>query len=505
MVPRVLPGHVSGDLLFQQELARQHQCEMQQGLGKPIISQFFQGQRLVAVGSRIYSSPRWKTFYDFLWYFILQTFGQEWFKAEELKSESERHPVFQWHCLLVNYLKPLQKGGGQVFTANSTGAVEAYCRLAYHLYLVSHNEELPPSLVVRLKNKDQFRGAHHELYVAATFIKAGFTIEFEDESDELRTHCEFTVTHRESGKKFSVEAKARDRETTLIRGQLKKALAKQADHTRIVWFAINAAAEDQGAARAVLTKTLIELRAREGKVMIGNTLAPPAYVVVSNNPYSFALDTTRFAPSAFAEGFQIPDLKFDQKFSSVREMRLCRDKHREIHDLVHSMQAHHRIPTTFDGEDEAFAFGEVSNRLLIGSFYQVPDGDRMVRARLEGATVNLPQKTVLGFFRTADEQNVMSVYPLSDAEIGAYLRHPATFFGVLDLNGKARDALEFFDWMHRTYSRTPKEKLVEFVRGHPDENELQKLSQFDLAIRICEYWTDAAYLRGQTKEKEGDR
>ena len=88
---------------------------------------------------------------------------------------------------------------------------------------------------------------------------------------------------------------------------------KQADYARLVWFAINMPAADAEAGQAVLKTTLNELRSREDKTLPDGTLPPPACVVVSNNPYSFALDSTNFYQSAFAEGFRIPDLKFDQE------------------------------------------------------------------------------------------------------------------------------------------------------------------------------------------------
>src|ERR1700756_1159514 len=42
------------------------QRERQQGLGKPIISANFKGERFVAVKNRLFHSERFKTFHDFL-------------------------------------------------------------------------------------------------------------------------------------------------------------------------------------------------------------------------------------------------------------------------------------------------------------------------------------------------------------------------------------------------------------------------------------------------------
>ena len=75
-----------------------------------------------------------------------------------------------------------------------TGAVAAYLRFAYNLYLVAHNQRIQKRLIERLKDNKQFHGAYYETYVAATFIKAGFDLWFENEDDGSKRHCEFTAT-----------------------------------------------------------------------------------------------------------------------------------------------------------------------------------------------------------------------------------------------------------------------------------------------------------------------
>jgi hypothetical protein len=496
------------DLALRQEQARRYQRQRQQGLGKPIISQLTPKGRMVAVGNKVYCSPRWNTFIDFLSHFIIEVVGIDWFRTEDKKPESDQHPLFRLHRQTVAQLTAQQFGDGKLKRAEMTGALESYYRLAYHLYLVSHNGGLPEALLTRLKQKDQFRGVEHELYVAATFIKAGFTIEFEDESDSDRSHCEYTVTHLKTGQKFSVEAKARNVETTRVRGLLTDALRKQADHNRLIWFAINWPATDADAGKAAIFETLAELRSRED-IPIDGKLAPPAYVIVSNNPYEHALDSAKYSVSALAEGFRIPDMKYDMKFRSVREMRLNRDKQRPIHDLVQSMQLHHRIPVTFDGEDEAFAFASDRPRKLVGSLYNIPDGQGTVQAWLEDGIVIPFQKVAMNTYWTTDGRRLMLPEPLSDTEVGAYLRMPETFFGVLNLNAesKARDPLEMFDWMFESYSKTPKEKLLEFFGPAGKEAGLQTMSQEELAILYCEHFAGSMHQRqisqGQTQSTGG--
>lgn len=52
--------------VLEQQKAAELQREKQQGFGKPIISTFCNGQRFVAVKDKIFHSPKWKTFHDFL-------------------------------------------------------------------------------------------------------------------------------------------------------------------------------------------------------------------------------------------------------------------------------------------------------------------------------------------------------------------------------------------------------------------------------------------------------
>lgn len=485
------------DLAFRQEQARRYQRQRQQGLGKLIISQLTPKGRVVVVGNKVYCSPRYNTFIDFLAHFIVDVIGLPWFEAEIKKPEADQHALFGLHMQAAARLKAHQFGDGQVREAVLTGALESYYRIAYHLYLVSHNGGLPDALLVRLKQKDQYRGAAHEVYVAATFILAGFTIEFEDESDIDRSHCEYTVTHVKTGWKFSVEAKARGVESKLVKSLLPNALLKQADHTRLIWFAINWPAADADAGKAAIFDTLKELRSKEDMILDGHP-APPAYIIVSNNPFEHALDSSNYSVSALAEGFRIPDMKYDMQFHSVREMRLNRDKHLPIHDLIQSMLLHARIPVTFDGEDEAFTFANDRPRLLIGSDYEIPDEHgEMVRATLESATVDVQKKEAHGFYRTTDGKRVMAICPISDAETRAYIRMPETFFGVLNFNAEAkmRDPLEIFDWMYDSYKNSTKEKLLEFMAPAGTQPHMRALSQQELAILYCEGIANSIHYR----------
>ena len=137
---------------FEQQGAAELQRQEQQGLGKPIISTLANGVRYVAVGSGVHYSPKWKTFHDFLHYYIKTLFDTTWANQELKKRAEERHPLLVWYELAVRYQNQFVKEPGKISSAPTTGAVEAYLGLAYNLYLAAHNVEVQKDLLKRLMN-----------------------------------------------------------------------------------------------------------------------------------------------------------------------------------------------------------------------------------------------------------------------------------------------------------------------------------------------------------------
>jgi len=130
--------------------------------------------------------------------------------------------------------------------------LSAYLGLAYNLYLMKHNAKLQRVLIDRLKNPDEssFHGAFYETFVAATFIKAGYEIAFENAQDGSATHCEFVASSASARRKFSVEAKARFRGSVAdtadpkslklgVRDKIEAALQKVANHNRVIFVDVN--------------------------------------------------------------------------------------------------------------------------------------------------------------------------------------------------------------------------------------------------------------------------
>lgn len=105
--------------------------------------------------------------------------------------------------------------------------------LAYDLYLLQLVNNLPESLIDRLRQPLSFQGARYEVAIASIFARAGFAIQwFENKGASQPKHCEFTATHYPSGTVLYIEAKSRVRrgvlgasgefnETTDIRGDVR--------------------------------------------------------------------------------------------------------------------------------------------------------------------------------------------------------------------------------------------------------------------------------------------
>ena len=396
--------------ILKQKEAKEIQRTKQQGLGRPVISAIFKGYRFVAVGSKFYynKKEKWETFHDFLVEYLKIIFGKKWGASEQNKTLVDRHPVLQWAYLISKYRQSvLDEKDGQIVSSPMTGAVFAYLTLAYNLYLIAHNihlvhgEGLHARLVARLKDKDTFYPAFYETMVAASFIKAGFQIELENEEDSASSHAEFTATSPKTKRKYSVEAKHRqaNKSHTGIGRQIYKALKKDLPYERVVFINLNKRINQTSNGKPEWLNNVIgEMRQLESSELDGKA-APQAYIFVTNHPFLYNLDSFNFPPAAVAEGFKIPDFKLDSAFYNLRDALESREKHIDMFDLMEAMREYDKIPQTFDGEIPEYAFGEIKEpKLKIGNKYFVPNASgHEVAGILEDAVVMENEKKFTDF------------------------------------------------------------------------------------------------------------
>jgi hypothetical protein len=173
----------------------------------------FGDKMMVAIGGSIYRQS-WDGEYTFMHAIhdhALEFFGVPMLEAEEKKPLDLRHPALQWMSAYVDHTNRLHKAGNTDANAKQIGAGAAWFRFAYDLHTIADNARLEAMMKTRLLDIGRFQGARHELWVAALCISAGFTLAFEDETDNSRTHFEFVAVDRFSSTRVAVEAKSRHR------------------------------------------------------------------------------------------------------------------------------------------------------------------------------------------------------------------------------------------------------------------------------------------------------
>lgn len=171
------------------------------------------GKIYSTVGNTIYKQTRdgEYTFLHMIHDHALLFFGVDYLEKEERKPIENRHPALQWMYIYADHTQKLADSASNSELPNNIGAGAAWYRFAYDLYTIRNNSKLEARLRQRLLNGSDFQSARHELWVASLFVAANFEIEYEDESDNLRTHPEFIATDRESLVKIAVEAKSKHR------------------------------------------------------------------------------------------------------------------------------------------------------------------------------------------------------------------------------------------------------------------------------------------------------
>lgn len=502
--------------IFREVQAEDAQRKKQQGLGKPIISNEYQGQRSVAVCDHLYHSSNWTTFHDFLREYIFLVLGEPWADEQRKKPVAERHQIVRWFDQAMLNVQAMSAENNGSFFGPMTGAQRAFLNLAYNLYLIAHHaepekaEEILDSFVRRLKStrNDDFIGKLFETYASAVFLKAGFKIEYENEKDGSDSHVEFTAMYPKTGRKFAVEVKTRNRKIDIdgpmdeakrlrVGQKLVKALRKSTDHERIVFIEVNVPdVVGQDYSGTWVESALDQITEAEGFLDRERQHYPPAYVIVTNHAYHNNLEAADVGLEAIADGYRINDFGPRVQVSRFKEHLEILERHKEMLALVDSLKSHSHIPITFDGEIPEFTFGEEDEypRLKIGYEYLVPDGNGdQVPGVLEQATVMEEWGKAIGTYRLNDGRGVIVSHELTEREMGAWRRYPETFFGQLEeRRSEPQDWLELADFLYRSYRNTSKERLLEFMEGHQDIKYLTTLSQEELAIVYCELTAWAA-------------
>ncbi|WP_370111980.1 hypothetical protein [Bradyrhizobium yuanmingense] len=490
--------------------AERVQREKQQGRGRGIVSTVLNGHRIVGVGNTVFTSTNWRTFQDFLRDYLIDRLDRDWFNAERAKDIVDQHQIARWVTQAVADMPRLTTKIGDIHVGPMTGAYRAFMNLAYNIYLIEHHAEpktaktLVASFVDRLKSEraDDFVGKLFETYAAAAFLKAGFQLTYENEKDGSSSHVEFVAMFPVTGRKFSVEVKSRNRSPSeegptdevkrlRVGNKLNKALSKNAAHTRVVMIEVNVPDTPADIFSGWPKSALEQIRATEKMPQPDGSTKPPAYVIVTNHAFHNNLDAVEAQAQVLAAGCQMADFGPDAAFNRLKDVLDSQERHKEVFSLIDSMRDHYEIPSTFDGENPVFAFGESNapTRLRFGETYIVPDVDgREVSARLYNGIVIDTEKVAFCSYQTIDGRHITVRVPLTDDEVDAWRRHPDTFFGEVQpaQDRRVKNWLELAMFYYETYKLTPKERLLEWMKDAVDLDYLHTLPQSDLAIVFCE-------------------
>ena len=210
------------------------------------------GGQMVIVKNRIYKAPEKSTFTNFLFDHGRHILGDAWFEQQDNLLADDRHPLYDLLCRADEFIshQPVRPEGYISVVPN--GPLKFCDRFYYNLYTVDHNNELRLDLLHRLRNKEQFQGAAHELFVEAICLRAGFNIIRQHFSGPMPRNAEFTAVHKETGQHLSIEAKSRHRPgvmavagvreldpTTRFGNLINEAVAKDPNNPMVIFIDTN--------------------------------------------------------------------------------------------------------------------------------------------------------------------------------------------------------------------------------------------------------------------------
>lgn len=211
-------------------------------------------KRLVVAGPQVFEVPSTWSFHEFLMSYGQSQLGPDWITRHTQNGEG-LHPLVK-HLIrgASNIRLPGVSDGGFISLAMN-GDLLAFLSFAYDLFTLADNAVVQKSLFDRLRKPEQYQGARYEMFVAASLLRSGFKVAFEDESDISTSHCEFTAISKQTKRSFSVEAKSRHRKLPMSGNEatpnsnmgnlIRRALAKNANHERIIFADVNLPSDNQ--------------------------------------------------------------------------------------------------------------------------------------------------------------------------------------------------------------------------------------------------------------------
>lgn len=498
-----------------QEMMRLHQAQenvrqQQQGYGNPIVSWVDRDFRFVAVRKTIHWAKTWLVFPDFLLAFMKNTLGAEWGESEKGKGQ---HPIFRW-------LEKFQRHSdntlteGKLKTITMMGFLACWLHLAYALYLIAHNDEIPTPLLKRLRNPVTFMPAYYETLVGAALAVAGFELSNAEKKATSDPTPEFRAKSKVTGTTYEVEAKRKERWKSstedvsnaefqnelrsYIRNQVHAASKKKLKNP-VYWFELNIPTlRTEKDWRIVAAKVEETVREAEKSMTVNGQPIQSAFVAVTNHTFLANEDIEGESSFAFLLTIKIDDYPFGRPVEIEAAMEGY-DKYRDIFWMMEAWKLARTVPITFDGTPpELLSPDGVSQRTLkIGDMMEVQDENgKTIKARItEIASMNGKALVAL----TANGRSWFQQIPLSDGEVKAAQRFTDAIFGKDNAAKGLRedDPFDLYDFLLRAHSDMTQAQVDKFFNDNPTVSHYKDLPLKEARIRIAREHTKWMWIRAQ--------
>jgi hypothetical protein len=481
----------------------------QQGYGRPIISWMDNnsGYRIVAVANQIFWSKNWLVFQDFLIHFMKHTLGLQWGQRESQNPDST-HPLFRWFRKFQDY-QSKTIGTGKIKSAQMVGFAASIMHLGYALYLIEHHDNLPKTLLKRLRDPATFRPAYYETLAGSLFAVAGFTIRCEEVKKSAKPTPEFSVTSKASGKVYNVEAKCKDSWTSKIheasneefctelaayvRNQIYKASKKKLTNA-IFWIELSLPSltnsEKWMEIVKIVKSTILDA---EKNITIDGKPAGSAYVIVTNHTF-LANENIQGGPIfASLEVFNTPDF-IPNGIVDIEEALEAYDRHRDIMWALECINIFARIPTTFDGTPHELMDnnGQPVQSIKLGDRYAFPDATKNERIGIIEEMTSGNGKEAYAIIRDEENKtnNIVQI-PLTEPEQLAFASHGEAIFGKPNAprNIPNGDLFAMYNRIIEMNKKFNKQQLLKQLENHPNYNQYKELSRDELSTRFCREMT----------------
>jgi hypothetical protein len=205
----VAPFDVIAARRISAELVRRAQ-ETQFQAPKPIKAEF-KGHVFRAFRSHLFIRRRNESYQEWVIDVLKRTMGQGWLNKYKPPNQ-DGHPVKRWlyssSALAARSLPPNHDGPAIAVRAN--GDSMALVALAEDVFRLRQANSFPTALRDRLRDPRQFQGVRYEIAIAATFLRAGFDLEWPLRGGPER-RPEFVARQRGTKESVVVETKSRHR------------------------------------------------------------------------------------------------------------------------------------------------------------------------------------------------------------------------------------------------------------------------------------------------------